>query len=320
MSDFKKNIILTSVNNKNKEIKGVFTIESNKNNCSGILRIYNLKATGTYCLGILVNGVPLQKTTLNTEVVFCKVELPNTVQLTSKIAVVVVECEGVKNTPIVFGTTENAGWSDCYNFFPAQDLNQQIEQEIKNQIPELKEAVNQNNPMQNNISINNISNMQTKTEHKNCESCVYKQNFYNQHTVNNCECGNTETKRYNTTADTVSNKEQCLTQENNNKTFFEIVSPKIDELFELNAPCEELNSLVACSRWVKVIVDESEKYYIGVIYENSSPKYIAYAVDGVYSKTPPKQLEENAQWLPINSLFPEGEGYWLMFQDAITGD
>ena len=310
MSNFKRNIILTSVNKQNKNIKGVFTIECNNNGCSGILRIYNLNATGNYCLGILVNGIPLQKTALNSEVVFCKVELPNNIQLNSKIAVVVVENCGVTNNPIVFGTTENSGWNESYNFFPTHDINQQIEEEIKNQIPELQEVVNQS-ASTDSFSMQVFSQPEKPVQDK-CENCVYKQNFYKQ-PQETCEC------RHHHDAFEINQPNQETTQETQ-KSFFEIISPKIEELFESNPACEELNSLVASSRWVKVIVDENEKYYIGVIYENTQPKYIAYAVDGVYSKTPPKQLEPNAQWLPLNSLFPESEGYWLMFQDAITGE
>ena len=82
--NFKKNIILTSVGDFDKNIKGIFTIEKQNSTCTGILRIYNFNEKfGNFCLGIMVNGVPLQKIALGSEVVFCKVDLPISIDYNS---------------------------------------------------------------------------------------------------------------------------------------------------------------------------------------------------------------------------------------------
>lgn len=318
MPNFKKNIILTSVNNQNTNIKGVFTIEKNNNQCFGILRIYNLtNLSDNYCLGVLVNGVPLQKISLNSKVVFCKVDLPNSIELTSKIAVVVVEQINAEFVPVVFGSTSNETFNSCYNFFPTKNINKQIETEIKNQLPELEEVKNPIDIGQSQISLQALNTLNLKNEPQppTCENCVYKQNFYNQQ-ENYCLKHNNNLNQ----DDMQCSLEDCNNGQEPLKSFYEIISPKINELFESNPPCEELNNLVPSSKWVTIIVSDTEKYYIGIIYENMNAKLIAYAVDGIYSETPPSQLEQNAQWLPANSLFPEQNGYWLMFQNAQTGE
>ena len=301
--NFKKNIILTSVGNNDKNTKGIFTIDKQSNTCTGILRIYNLnQKVGNFCLGIMVNGVPLQKIALGSEVVFCKVDLPISIDLNSKISVIVVSNDGVVSNPIVFGSTENATYQDNFNMFDLTDINKTIETEIKNQMPLFQQEEQFN---ENIINLNNSTSNKVCDEN-NCANCVYKKSFY--------EDDNTDANKNSLVEKTK------IKEENTNRTFFEIISPKIEELFEQNAPCEELNALVASSKWVTVNIDEFEKYYIGVIYDNNNPKYIAYAVKGIYSETPPKELEPNSQWLPIDSLNIEGDGYWIMFQDALTGE
>ncbi len=313
MFNFKKNIILSSVNKQNSNIKGVFTIEKNNGECFGILRIYNLTNLGNnYCLGILVNGVPLQKTALSSKVVFCKVELPLSIELTSKVSVVVVENINGEFVPLVFGSTENETYNNCHNFFPTQNITTQIENEIKQQLPELEEVKNPINQTEISLQALNTLSLKTTEEKPSCENCIYKQNFYNQE----CTSCLTETELNCVKPEMSEPKKESYEM----KSFYEIVAPKLDEIFETNPPCEELSNLVPCSKWATIVVSESEKYYIGIIYENLQVKYIAYAVDGIYSKTPPTQLEQNAQWLPANSLFPEKDGYWLMFQNAETGE
>ena len=295
--NFKKNIILSSVD-KNNEVKGVFTIEKNSLSCTGILRIYNYKElSNNYCLGIMVNGIPLQKIAMGKEIVFCKVELPTIIDFNSKISVIVVSNDGVNATPIVFGSTQNINYQDSFNIFTTRDINETIEKEVKSQIPNITTEENIN--IEKEINLNNFAS--ASCEEKDCEKCVYKKTFYDE------ECFETQ-------------KEMPSLEAKHNKTFFEIVSPKIEELFEQNAPCEELNALMPSSKWVSVNIDEFEKYYIGIIYENNNPKFIAYAVKGVYSPLPPKELEPTSQWLPLDSYNSEGEGYWLMFQDALTGE
>ena len=53
------------------------------------------------------------------------------------------------------------------------------------------------------------------------------------------------------------------------------------------------------------------------IYKNDLIKYICYAVKSNYTAPAPEEIGKHYQWLPLNKLNPFGEGYYLVFQDAV---
>ena len=112
----------------------------------------------------------------------------------------------------------------------------------------------------------------------------------------------------------------CLCQEHQRVTpFFDQVKEELQDLF-LRFPTEE--SLEKCfydSRFVKIQYSENKYYVVGVIKENRTEKYICYGVPAKYSKTPPKELAGYCSFIPKSIFNAFGEGYWLMFQDALTG-
>ena len=59
---------------------------------------------------------------------------------------------------------------------------------------------------------------------------------------------------------------------------------------------------------------------MGVIKEDNLPKYICYGVPGAYSETPPKELDGYCTFIPLSVFDIMGDGFWMMFQDAITGE
>ena len=44
--------------------------------------------------------------------------------------------------------------------------------------------------------------------------------------------------------------------------------------------------------------------------------YMCYAVKSNYNSTPPDELGNNYQWLPLDKEDPLSDGYYLVFQDA----
>lgn len=100
--------------------------------------------------------------------------------------------------------------------------------------------------------------------------------------------------------------------------FYERVKSGIDKLFEDGERDAELESLLPSSRFVRIGVEHSDKYYcVGLI---GKPDYICYAVPANYTPDPPEELDGYCQWLPKTETNPRGEGYWLIYQDAVTGD
>lgn len=101
--------------------------------------------------------------------------------------------------------------------------------------------------------------------------------------------------------------------------FFTLIYPQLNELFSNFPRCEELEQKIEDSKWVNVSAG-SQSYVLGEIFEEGQISYICY---GMYAKSvndlPPKHLAKYCQWMPLDIVNPEDDGYWVMYQDAKTG-
>lgn len=93
--------------------------------------------------------------------------------------------------------------------------------------------------------------------------------------------------------------------------FFEEVAAQLKVLMNDYPHNETLEKLIPDSRWVKIPMENGGHYVVGTI----SDLYIVYGVPGKYDR-PPEELKD-CSWLPLGE--PDGEGYWVLFQDASTG-
>ncbi|MCL2860803.1 MAG: hypothetical protein FWE22_00105 [Firmicutes bacterium] len=109
---------------------------------------------------------------------------------------------------------------------------------------------------------------------------------------------------------------------NNSQTktiFYEMIKDQLDEMFKNNPPYEPLAALMPQTKWVRIEYDDKDKFYVvGLVGEK--PDYICYGVPAKYSQDAPEELDGFAQWMPLNPKVPEDEGFWLMFQDAESGE
>ena len=102
----------------------------------------------------------------------------------------------------------------------------------------------------------------------------------------------------------------------NSGDFFELISEQIDELFDKYPEEEKLSQIIPSSKWVKVDWENNGKYYvIGLIYEFDVLKYVCYGVPVANESDMPAEFENVGQWVPIDNW-----GYYIMYQDAVTGD
>ncbi len=112
--------------------------------------------------------------------------------------------------------------------------------------------------------------------------------------------------------------ENALRDSKTEAVFYEQIKTQLDELFGSNPKFDVLSSMMPETKWIKVDYDGSGKYYVvGVIGEK--PDYICYGVPASYTPEPPAELDGYCQWLPLDAEKPEGDGFWIMYQDAITG-
>ena len=92
---------------------------------------------------------------------------------------------------------------------------------------------------------------------------------------------------------------------------------QLDEMF-LRYPSEDsLSEIIPNSKFV--LVDADTPYVLGAIYENNIIKYIAYGVPAQYNSLPPSDLGNHYQWLPLNPRDAMSDGYFMIYQNAVTG-
>lgn len=102
--------------------------------------------------------------------------------------------------------------------------------------------------------------------------------------------------------------------------YFLHVKKELDQMFFKFPKEEVLERTVENSKWVKINYDKDKFYVVGLVYEDDQEKYICYGVPSRYSKTPPKELAGFCSFVPLSIFDMKGDGYWMMFQDAISGE
>ena len=99
--------------------------------------------------------------------------------------------------------------------------------------------------------------------------------------------------------------------------FYCSVKPNLDEMFVVYPKDEILEHLIPDSTWVKVKREDGH-YVVGLIRESATPRYVCYGVPSEIGNYPPDSMKKYCQWLPTTP--DEQQGYWIVFQDANTGE
>lgn len=120
--------------------------------------------------------------------------------------------------------------------------------------------------------------------------------------------------------DIISNISKGCDTDNNLGVYYDRVKAELDDLFKTNQKDTSLEDNIPDSKWVRIYYSDQNYYIVGIIYEDDAPSYICYGVPGKYSKEPPKELEGFCSYLPLSLFDLNGDGYWMMYQNAKTGE
>ncbi len=101
--------------------------------------------------------------------------------------------------------------------------------------------------------------------------------------------------------------------------YYDQVKDDLDGLFFKFEKELALCQTVPDSKWVKIYYSEGKYYVVGVVLKSQKARYICYGVPAEYSTEPPKELKGFCSFVPTSVFRLKGKGYWMMFQDAITG-
>lgn len=102
--------------------------------------------------------------------------------------------------------------------------------------------------------------------------------------------------------------------------YYSTVQRELNEIFNKFPEETPLKKLFSDCAFVRINYSQNKYYVVGLIKENGTEKYICYGVPGEYSKNPPEQLKGFCSFVPASLFNMTGCGYWMMFQDANSGD
>ena len=182
-----------------------------------------------------------------------------------------------------------------------------------------------------------------------CSKCKYREAFYSDGKSIKQPCDNSKqsqknqiltTSNYDVGGDFSSNLDNssiCDTDSGNldskdleskdsikgdNPTFYEQIKSQMDAMFDKYDSFDTLSSIIPNSKWIKVVYDESNNFYVlGLIYrEDGGVLYICYGVPSNDPQTPPDDIKDYAGWLPLDSENVDSQGFFIVCQDATTGE
>ncbi len=106
-------------------------------------------------------------------------------------------------------------------------------------------------------------------------------------------------------------------------TFYNLIQPQLEELFSKFPHFTPFENMVENTEWIKVNfdTDSSNHYIMGKLYQGENVAYLCYGIPADSQKNlPPSNLIKYCQWIPLDQKNPEAQGYWVMYQDAVTGE
>ena len=112
---------------------------------------------------------------------------------------------------------------------------------------------------------------------------------------------------------------EALTRTIENRDYYEKIKDKLEDIFNNFEVCNDLTETLPNSKFVKIKYNEKDYYYVGKVYENNEVKFICYGVTGYYNEKP-NELLKNFSFVPITNYELSGKGFYLIFQDAKTGE
>ncbi|MBO4413014.1 MAG: hypothetical protein J5779_03265 [Clostridia bacterium] len=295
-------LILSSLNSGNE--KAVLTFEQTNNLVEGKIRLYNFKEqiSGILSLAFMSEGKIMKCALnfLNNNYYAFKTE--NDLNL-KKFTCALVNIKNGIASPLLLGasngnTPQTLDLKLAENLYLLDDENLTTEK-VANAIK--KSGLNYSDELEQDIECAISAELGGVEK---CANCKYREAFFK------------DTKTVTTNA-TKTQKPQVLETEN----FYDEIKEQIESLFNKYPEETFLNEVIPNSKWIKVDYEENGEFYvIGLIYEDEKIKYISYGVPGEFKIKPPKELTENAQWLPLDPTKPEDLGFWLTYQNAENGE
>lgn len=317
MTTYKKIIVLNNPTVKNYNGSAILTLVKNNDGVYGTLKCFNITNKPNLILGLAQNKKQVFKQNvnlINNNTYNFKL---NNLDLNNTLSCVLMEDEPNKVIPLIWG-------SDCKN---------ELKEEIIENLQLLKQEVKKENVVNTKKDIDLDEMFDVSNEE--IEELINQELSPNSFSedVDFSEIAkkdvneNVLLKQKNDSISQVLTNKSIIEEEmeninlKDNETFYEAISNQIEDLFNKYPAENNLEQLIPNSKWVKIDYENDGNFYVlGLIYEDITLKYICYGVPGTYSEVAPNGLDSYSQWLPTNLDSPTENGYWVMYQDAISGE
>lgn len=116
------------------------------------------------------------------------------------------------------------------------------------------------------------------------------------------------------------NETPPISSQEQTTNYYDNIKKELDVIFLENKRENRLEQVIKESTFCKVNYSKDKYYVVGLIKENGNAKYICYGVPSKYSSTPPKELQGYCAFTPLSVFDLNGDGYFLMYQSALTGE
>ena len=296
-----KTIILSSLDGDSK--KAVLNIEAAREGFCGNLRLYNFKEDpkGILTLGFLASGKVLKAALTNSgrENYSFEFEADSPFEEFSCALVLV---SGGKATPILYGSTnKNESLPDQLSkHFDLLDETDLSVEDVEERLDE--DGIDFCNEEKEEIERVISDTMQSSDK---CPNSSNRNAFYG-------------APRQAQASEEIPLYPKTEIEKTN---FYDEIKGQLSLLFERYPEETFLNEIIPNSKWVKVDYEDNGQYFvIGLLYEEGKVAYVCYGMPGEYTTAPPRELSGISQWLPLDPEKPNELGYWIMYQDAETGE
>jgi len=329
MNSIKKTIFLSNKQDTKNKSMAIVTLEKKNGNIYGTIKTFNLDNRENYILGIKYDD-KIYKQNVNLDNSKYNFLLSNLNNLTDNIGCVLLTSEKNNYTPIIWGSNNNTNYKS------------QIVNSLKSNFEKIKnnEVIKKDNaePHTNSTHFAYSKHENFRAEgdgflnqsriniedHSIHASTYLDENKVKEDIVTPYHSEVAIASNYASLFDSSNEEIEKEIDKEINKLdgheFYNMIAEQLDELFEKYPKEETLEKLIDNSKWIKIRNDDNKYYVVGIIFNNNDIKYICYGVPGNYSKEPPIELREYSQWLPTDIMNPFDNGYWVMYQDADSGE
>ena len=350
---FRKNIILVPSDYDGVSMqKGILCMDcfNGMSKCS--LKCYNVDITKELVLGVCIDGKLTKFDIEMSKTKSFEFVIKDTVEHTSEVSAVLLDIGKDDYSIVLWGSTQiNLAWQNTLKEMIEEnyvkqvsdhDYNESYDNEIKSQqLDKIADYCNfdKNNDDgcndQKQCGQNGYDKFETEyhdniTEDEKLDNFIDSVIKMTEDDEDEQEGNNTQTKvqmaetNFDNVVDLKNNFLQSEDTENKRPkmhlNFYDKLSGQIQKMFDANESFEVLNEIFPNSKFCKVNFDDGSGYYaFGIIYDEGQAKYLCYGMPAQKDDAPPKEFAELYQWLPVDTSSEDGDGFYMMYQDAETG-